>query len=388
MDKFSVPTLTARLGPAALAAIAALSAVGARPADFFAVGGVAEPAVAVGETAAADSPPGAGATAAAPLQQTHRLEAGPSTVAFGYYWSEAEPVLRIASGDVIDVDTMLTSSPPRLEAMGLPPGEVQESLRAIYAQVPREARGPGGHILTGPVFVEGAEPGDVLQVDMLEIDLPIAYGYNGCSGFTRDNCAEERDRRSRLFRLDREAMTAEFAPGVILPLRPFFGSMGVAPPPEAGRWSSVPPWIHAGNLDNKELVAGTTLYIPVWVEGALFEVGDGHAAQGDGEVDQTAIETSLRGRLRLTVRKDMSLEWPLAETPTHWITMGTDEDLAEATRIAIDQAIVFLAERLDLPRGEAYRLVSLAVDLRITQLVDQKLGVHAMIPKSVAGARK
>ncbi len=321
--------------------------------------------------------------AAAAMQQTHRLEAGPSTVAFGYYWSEAEPVLRIASGDVIDVDTMLTSSPPRLEAMGLPPEQVQQSLRDIYEQVSREERGPGGHILTGPVYVEGAEPGDVLQVDVLEIDLPVAYGYNGCSGFTRDNCPEERADRSRLFWLDRETMTAEFAPGIVIPLRPFFGSMGVAPPPEAGRWSSVPPWIHAGNIDNKELVAGTMLYIPVWVEGALFEVGDGHAAQGDGEVNQTAIETSLRGRLRLTVRKDMSLEWPVAETPTHWITMGSDEDLTEATRITINQTIAFLGDRFGLPRGEAYRLISLAVDLRITQLVDQKVGVHAMIPKAI-----
>jgi acetamidase/formamidase len=304
-------------------------------------------------------------------------------VAFGYYWSEAEPVLRIASGDVIDVDTMLTSSPTRLEAMGLPPEQVQQALRDIYEQVPDEARGPGGHILTGPVYVEGAAPGDVLQVDVLQVDLPIAYGYNGCSGFTRENCPEDRAARSRLLWLDREAMTSEFAPGIVIPLRPFFGSMGVAPPPEAGRWSSVPPWIHAGNIDNKELVAGTTLYIPVWVEGALFEVGDGHAAQGDGEVDQTAIETSLRGRLRLTVRKDMSLEWPVAETPTHWITMGSDEDLAEATRITINQTIAFLSDRFGLERGEAYRLISLAVDLRITQLVDQKLGVHAMIPKEI-----
>ncbi len=316
-------------------------------------------------------------------QRTHRLEAGPDTVAFGYYWSEAEPVLRVASGDIIDVDTMLTSSPPRLEAMGVPPDQVQQSLRDIFDGVPREDRGPGGHILTGPVYVEGARPGDVLQVDVLEIDLPIAYGYNGCSGFMPENCPEDRAERSRLFWLDRDAMTAEFADGIVIPLAPFFGSMGVAPPAEAGRWSSVPPWIHAGNIDNKELVAGTSLYIPIWVEGALFEVGDGHAAQGDGEVDQTAIETSLRGRLRLTVRRDMQLEWPLAETPTHWITMGTDEDLTEATRIAIDQTIGFLMRRFGLSRGEAYRLTSLAIDLRITQLVDQKVGVHAMIPKAI-----
>jgi acetamidase/formamidase len=317
-------------------------------------------------------------------QQTHRLEAGPETVAFGYYWSEAEPVLRIASGDIIDIDTMLTSSPPRLESLGVPAEQVQQSLRDIHDGVPREERGPGGHILTGPVYVEGAEPGDVLQVDILEIDLPIDYGYNGCSGFTPENCAEGGFAgNSRLFWFDRDTMTTEFAPGITIPLRPFFGSMGVAPPPEAGRWSSVPPWIHAGNIDNKELVAGTTLYIPVWVEGALFEAGDGHAAQGDGEVDQTAIETSLRGRLRLTVRKDMSLEWPIAETPTHWITMGSDEDLTEATRIAINQTISFLMERHGLSRVEAYRLISLAIDLRITQLVDRKLGVHAMIPKSL-----
>ncbi len=320
-----------------------------------------------------------------PVQQTHRLEAGPSTVAFGYYWSEAEPVLRIASGDIIDVDTMLTSNPNRLEAMGLPPEQVQQSLRDIYEQVPREERGPGGHILTGPVYVEGAEPGDVLQVDILEIDLPIAYGYNGCSGFARENCPEERADRSRLFWLDSDSMTTDFAPGIVIPLKPFFGSMGVAPPPEAGRWSSVPPWIHAGNIDNKEMVAGTTLYIPIWVAGALFEVGDGHAAQGDGEVDQTGIETSLRGRLRLTVRKDMSLEWPVGETDTHWITMGSDEDLTEATRIVINQTIAFLGDRFGLPRGEAYRLISLAIDLRITQLVDQKVGVHAMIPKAIFG---
>lgn len=320
---------------------------------------------------------------AAPVQQVHRLEAGPTTVAFGYYWSEAKPVLHIASGDIIDVDTMLTSSPNRLEAMGLPPDQVQQSLREIYDQVAAEDRGPGGHILTGPVYVEGAEPGDVLQVDVLEIDLPIPYGYNGCSGFTRENCPEDRTDRSRLFWLDADNMTADFAPGIVIPLDPFFGSMGVAPPADAGRWSSVPPWIHAGNIDNQEMVAGTTLYIPIWVPGALFEIGDGHAAQGDGEVDQTAIETALRGRLRLTVRKDMTLEWPVAETDTHWIVMGFDENLTEATRITINQTIAFLSERFGLSRGEAYRLISLAIDLRITQLVDQKVGVHAMIPKEI-----
>jgi acetamidase/formamidase len=308
----------------------------------------------------------------------HVLEGGPTTVAWGHYWSEAPPVLRVRSGDIVEMSTFLTSSPSRLERMGVPPEQVEPALRAVYDQV--EDKGPGGHILTGPVFVEGAEPGDVLEVRILDVQLPIAYGYNGCSGFVRDECNGV---GSRLVWMDREAMTTEFLPGVTVPLVPFFGSMGVAPPPEHGRWSSTPPWIHGGNLDNKELIAGTTLYLPVHVQGALFEAGDGHAAQGDGEVDQTGIETSLRGRFQLIVRKDMSLDWPRGETATHHIAMGTDEDLAEATSIAIREAITLLGDEFGIERGPAYQLLSVACDLRITQLVDQKVGVHVMIPKAL-----
>ena len=308
----------------------------------------------------------------------HVLEGGPTTVAWGHYWSEAPPVLRVRSGDIVEMSTLLTSSPSRLERAGVPPEQVEPALRAVYDQV--EDRGPGGHILTGPVFVEGAEPGDVLEVRILDVQLPIAYGYNGCSGFVPDEC---NDVGSRLVWMDREAMTAEFLPGVTVPLVPFFGSMGVAPPPEHGRWSSTPPWIHGGNLDNKELSAGTTLYLPVHVQGALFEAGDGHAAQGDGEVDQTGIETSLRGRFQLIVRKDMSLDWPRGETATHHIAMGTDEDLAEATSIAIREAITLLGDEFGIERGPAYQLLSVACDLRITQLVDQRVGVHVMIPKAL-----
>jgi len=310
--------------------------------------------------------------------RVHRLPAGPETVAWGYYDARATPVLRIDSRDIVEVTTMLTSSPARLEGAGLPPDQVEDALRAIYEQV--TDKGPGGHILTGPVFVEGAEPGDVLEVRILAIDLPIAYGYNGCRGFLPEFCGEN---GMKLFRLDRKNMSSTFAPGIEIPLRPFFGSMGVAPPPEAGRVSSNPPGIHAGNLDNKELVAGTTLFIPVHVPGALFEVGDGHAAQGDGEVDQTAIETSLEGRLQLIVRKDLHLDWPRAETPTHFIVMGTDEDLTVATRVAVQQMVAFLTETRKLSEMEAYRLASIAGDLRITQLVDGNVGVHMMIPKAI-----
>jgi len=320
-----------------------------------------------------------------PLAQTprvHRLEATPDTVAYGYYWSEATPALRVASGDIIDVDTLLTNSPTGLARAGVPDEEIQASLKAIVAGVTGDRRGPGGHILTGPVYVDGAEPGDVLEVKILSIDLPIGYGYNGCSGFVRDNC--DPGQPSKIIRLDRTAMTAEFLPGIVIPLKPFFGSMGVAPAPELGRVSSTPPGRHAGNLDNRELVAGSTLFIPVFVPGALFEVGDGHAAQGDGEVDQTAIETSLRGRIQLTVRKDMHLTWPRAETATDYIAMATDPDLTTATTLAIQEMVDFLASSKGLTRHQAYQLVSIAGHVAITQLVDRpNLGVHVKVPKSI-----
>jgi acetamidase/formamidase len=314
--------------------------------------------------------------------KTHRLEPTPATVAYGYYWSEARPVLRIASGDIIDVDTLLTNTPSGLERAGIAPQRIQTSLKSIVDEVVGESRGPGGHILTGPVEVEGAAPGDVLEVKVLSIDLPIDYGYNGCRGFLPENC--EPDLPARILLLDRRAMTAEFAPGIVVPLRPFFGSMGVAPATEVGRISSNPPGRHAGNLDNRELVAGTTLWIPVFVPGALFQVGDGHAAQGDGEVNQTAIETSLRGRLQLTVRKDMKLTWPRAETATDFISMATDPDLTVATRLAIQEMIDFLVADKKLSRHQAYQLVSIAGNVAVTQLVDKpNVGVHVKLPKNI-----
>ena len=322
------------------------------------------------------------AASPAAAQTVHTLRAGPGTVAFGHYDPASTPVLRIASGDIVDVTTMLTNSPRGLvERMGLDPSRVQPELQAIHDSV--TDRGPGGHILTGPIQVDGAEPGDILEVRILSVDLDLDYGYNGCSGFVRDLCDAER--RSRVIEIDRARRTAEIAPGITVPLRPFFGSMGVAPPPDSGRVSSNPPGRHAGNMDNKELVAGTTLYIPIHVPGALFEVGDGHAIQGDGEVNQTGLETSLRGRLQLTVRKGRTIDWPRAETDSHHILMGFDPDLAKATEIAIREAVEFLMERTSLTQGEAYSVVSMACDLRITELVDGNVGVHVMVAKSLLG---
>jgi acetamidase/formamidase len=322
----------------------------------------------------------AGALAHPP--KTHRLEATPATVAYGYYWADAPPVLRIDSGDIIDVDTLLTNTPTGLAKAGVPDDKIQASLKTIVAEVTGDRKGPGGHILTGPVYVEGAEPGDVLEVKILSIDLPLDYGYNGCSGYLPENC--ETGAPSKIIRLDRKKMTADFLPGIVIPLKPFYGSIGIAPAPELGRVSSNPPGRHAGNLDNRELVAGSTLYIPVFAKGALFEIGDGHVAQGDGEVDQTAIETSLRGRLQLTVRKDMKLSWPRAETATDYISMATDPDLVTATKAAIQEMVDFLVSQKKLTRHQAYQLVSIAGNVAITQLVDKpNLGVHVKLPKSI-----
>ena len=315
------------------------------------------------------------------LAAAHHLDPSPATVAWGHYDAATKPVLRVASGDTVVVRTLLTSSPERLEGAGVPKAEVEPALREIFAQV--KDKGPGGHILTGPIFVEGAAPGDALEVRIEKIDLAIPYAYNGFA-VGRGFLPEDFDHaKMRIIPLDAAAGVAHFAPGIDVPLRPFFGSIGVAPPPSAGRVDSAPPGVHGGNLDNKELVAGTTLYLPVHAPGALLEIGDGHAAQGNGEVDITAIETSLVGTFQLLVRKDLRLKWPRAETPTHYIAMGMDKDLVKATKMAVRQAIDFLVETRGLSRDDAYMLVSVACDVDTTQLVDGNVGAHVMIPKAI-----
>lgn len=321
----------------------------------------------------------------APAPVVHRLMPTPTTVAWGYYDAAAVPVLRIRSGDVLEVGSLITSSPDRLQAAGVPPAQIEPALREIYRTVTN--RGPGGHILTGPVYVEGADSGDVLEVRIQRIALAIPYAYNAFGvgrGFLPEDFPYA---RMRIIPLDRRRMVARFAPGIEVPLRPFFGSIGVAPPRAWGRLNSAPPNIHAGNLDNRELVAGTTLFIPVHTPGALLEIGDGHAGQGNGEVDITALETSLTGSFRVIVRKDMHLTWPRAETPTHWIAMGMDTSLVQATKTAVRQAIDFLVTTQGLSRDDAYMLVSVACDVNTTQLVDGNVGVHVMIPKSVLRRR-
>jgi acetamidase/formamidase len=180
-------------------------------------------------------------------------------------------------------------------------------------------------------------------------------------------------------------MTARFPGRVRVPLKPFFGVMGVAPPPVSGRISTAPPWIHGGNMDNKDLVAGTTLYLPVHTRGALFSVGDAHAAQGDGEVNIAALETALTGKFQFFVHKGKLLRWPRAETPTHYITMGFHENLEKAGRIALREMLDFLVSEKGLARDDAYMLAGSAVDLHVTQVVDGKQGIHATVAKDIFG---
>ena len=313
--------------------------------------------------------------------RTHDLPLAPEHVHWGYYDSREPPVLRIGSGDRVRVETMLAGGLQRLRLAGATESEIPESLKTVELSV--TDRGPGPHPMTGPIFVEGAEPGDVLELRILEIDFLHPSGvvlFSPGGGTIPDEFPHA---YFRLLRWQPGADTTEFAPGVSLRLAPFFGSMGVAPPPIAGRISSRPPGWHGGNLDNKDLVAGSTLYLPVHVPGALLSVGDGHAMQGDGEVTGTALETSLRGTVEVHVRKGQRLRWPRAETPTHYISMGLHEDLDEATRLATREMIDFLVAEKGLSRDDAYALCSLAVDLHVTQFVDLTKGVHATLAKSI-----
>ena len=312
---------------------------------------------------------------------THRLAPTSKTVTWGYFDARTPPVLRVQSGDTVDIESLVAAPPALLELAGVRRDQIQPALLEIDRTV--TDRGDVPHILTGPVYVEGAEPGDALEVKILAVDLAVPYAVNFVMpgrGFLPDDFPYA---VSKMTPLDLARKTAAFAPGVTVPLRPFFGVLGVAPPLLTGRISSGPPWIHAGNMDNKELVAGTTLYMPVHVQGALFSAGDGHAAQGDGEVCVTAMETSLRGSFQLTVRKDLKLRWPRAETPTHYMTMGFHENLEDAAKMATTEMLDFLVNEKHLTRSDAYMLISDAVDLRITQLVDGKKGVHALLAKSI-----
>ena len=315
--------------------------------------------------------------------ESFSLTAAPGTVAWGNYDASRAPVLHIHSGDTVVFRTLLTNSPTGLEKAGVKPGDVEQALRDVFDKVPQSDRGPGGHILDGPVYIDGAEQGDTLEIRIRKIELAIPYAYNGFrygAGILTDDFPYS---RIKIIPLDRDRMVAHFAPGIEIPLHPFFGSMGVAPPPNFGRLDSTPPTVIGGNMDNKELVEGTTLYLPVFNRGALFEIGDGHAGQGNGEVDVTAMETSLIGTLQFVVHKDIHIANPRAETPTAFISMGFDDDLSIAAHKAVRNMVDFLVDEKHMTRDDAYMLTSVAGDVDVTEVVDRNKGVHVVLPRAV-----
>jgi len=315
-----------------------------------------------------------------PALAQHTIHVTPSTMQWGFFASDAKPVLTVKSGEVVTMDT-ICGIPEMLEQLGAATDDPIREMKEMYAKV--KDRGPGPHFLTGPVAIEGAMPGDVLEVEILDIRLRSPYGWMMIEPQSGALPEEFPYQRKKLVPLDERNKVAVFAPGIRIPVHPFFGVLGVAP--ATGRLSSGPPSYNAGNLDNKWLVAGSKLYLPVQTPGALFAVGDGHAAEGDGEVCLTAIETNLTGVFRFTVRKDMKLRWPRAETPTHIITMGLHESLDEAARRATKEMIDYLVTSHGLSRDDAYMLTSAAADLHVTQVVDGVKGVHAMLPKAIFG---
>jgi len=328
------------------------------------------------------------AVSTAPAQQAAQtLLATPTTVAWGFYSGQAKPALTVHSGDTVKIQTLSTcGAPERLKSLGVAEADIPAYVGDIYKNYPASEKGPGGHILTGPVAIAEAEPGDVLEVRIQKIDIDVPWACNSFGvgrGFLPNDFPYS---KTRIIPLDREKMIGHFAPGIDIPLHPFFGSMGIATS-AAGKYNSAPPWMHAGNIDNKEMVAGTTLFIPVNSKGANFEVGDGHAGQGNGEVDITALETQLTGTFQFIVHKDQHLLWPRGETPGYYIAMGFDEDLKTATEMAVRNMIAFLSEQdpdhPHLSRDDAYALISTACDVDITQLVDTKSGVHVMCSKGL-----
>jgi acetamidase/formamidase len=310
--------------------------------------------------------------------RTHALPSRPETIHWGFFDGGLAPVLTIDSGDRVVVESV-SGNPEWMP----PPSsgfEVLAELRDIHQRV---KRGTGNHILTGPIFVRGAAVGDVLEVRILDIELRQNWGYNLFRAYGGTLPEDFPYYRIIHVALDRNSNMAILPSGLKVPMRPFFGQLAVVPPKSFGRQNSKEPREFGGNIDCKELTAGSTIYLPVWNEGALFSTGDGHAAQGDGEVNGTAIETALKGTFELRVRKDLGWRLPRAETATHLITFGLDPDLDQAARQALREMIDWITALTGVSKDEAYSLSSFAVDLHVTQTVNNVKGVHAMLDRSI-----
>lgn len=335
--------------------------------------------------------------------QLHLLQATSKTVHWGYFDHSIPPVLSVKSGDFVYVETVTHHAGDAPDLM------MDEGIKEIYDGIPESSREPGPHILTGPIFVEDARPGDMLEVQILRLEPRIPFGSNLLSSWGYLYNVLERQERVIIYELDSEGqwLTAKFAyeypvkydvpgriitPGTVervealgkiqVPVRLHIGTMGVAPA-EPGRKSTVPPGNHGGNLDNWRIGTGATMYYPVQVEGALLSLGDAHFAQGDSELSGTAVEASVNCLIKVSVRKDFSFDSPILETPTSWITHAFDPDLNAAMRAASLEMLRFLQQYYHLSKEDAYSLISVAADFSITQVVDERLGIHVSIPKTV-----
>lgn len=314
---------------------------------------------------------------------THTVHASPETVRWGTVDASYPPLLTVASGDTVVLECVSGAPevmPPPNSGLAIP-----DALAAIHkSNIPRA----GGHIITGPVAVSGAEPGDMLEVRIERIELGNDWGYCGFRPLAGTLPEDFGERFLMHIPVDRARKTCSLPWGTELPLRPFFGVMGVAPSPAYGTISTIQPRAHGGNLDNKELTEGSTLFLPVWAPGALFSAGDGHGVQGDGEVCINALEICLTGTFTLTLHKGggvkaPALSYPRAETATHFITMGLNEDLDQAMKQALREMIRFITGRTNLSREQAYAFCSLAVDFHVTQTVNGEKGVHGLLKKGL-----
>jgi len=336
---------------------------------------------------AADSLGAAAGPAAAPKKEdegrVHVVESNDKTVHLGVFDTTLEPILKVDSGDTISYPNTWSHFLNQMQ-----PGVPIETLAKL--RVGNPGRGP--HSIIGPIYVNNAEPGDVLEVRYKRIrpfDWAAVFNNPGSLG-TGLLAQDFPEGQVKYVKLDLANMTSEFKRDIHVPLKPFQGTLGLAPPDgffpplSPGVTSSVPPGPHAGNVDLSEMAEGSTMFIPVWKPGALIYTGDSHAVQGDGEICLTALETRMQElRIQVILHKQKNLAWPVAETPTHWITLGMDKDLNVAMTVAARNAIDFLAKRADLTKYDAYALCSIAVSFRVTQVVDITRGVHAMIPKSL-----
>jgi acetamidase/formamidase len=357
---------------------------------------LAASAVALGATTAVAAPglaaaaePGATTAASRRAKPTFHLPSRPETVAWGYMDAALPPVLHVQPGDVVTIDTlshqgMINGADPAtfFGSYGIPRSGVLQDAIDVYAAKQPEP-GFSAHVLTGPVYIEGAEPGDVLEVRVLDSKARVPYGVNKTgpgSGVLPDLLKAV---STKVISLDLKKMLAAVTDDVHVPIACFQGIMCTAPAPELGKVSSRPPGPFGGNMDLRDLTAGCTLYLPVFNAGALFSTGDGHTAQGDGEVNGTAIETSLTSTFQFFVHKGVNAPWPMAESRTHFISMGIDVDLDTALAISLQQAVTFLETKMGLSAADAYTLCSVAVDFEIAEAVNFTKVVHGKIPKAV-----